>query len=281
MNAAIQSRIPKAEYVAIDAMNISRLKELKRSPQHYQWALTHPKTSDAMTLGIATHVATLEPERFVREFAVWTNRTDSGRMSPRTGSKWQAFLDENEGATILTETEADTALGIAAAVRANALARLYLESGEPEVTLEWMVGERPAKGRIDWITRVAGAPVLVGLKTTRDCRPYLFGSQAAKLGYHLQWAWYHDGWQAIKGAPARMVEIVVESEPPHAVAVYAISSDVIEQGREEYQGLLKVLAECEATNTWLGPVPMEEFLSLPSWAYPQTEDDIAELGLVE
>jgi hypothetical protein len=57
---SIQSRVPRDEYDAINAMNITRLKELRRSPLHF---LMSPKTSDAMTLGIATHVAVLEPER--------------------------------------------------------------------------------------------------------------------------------------------------------------------------------------------------------------------------
>ena len=60
----IASRIPAAEYHASEGLSISRLKELKRSPKHYQWALTHPKESQPLTLGSAAHCAVLEPERF-------------------------------------------------------------------------------------------------------------------------------------------------------------------------------------------------------------------------
>lgn len=279
MNAqpAIRSRVEAVEYRAIPAVSITSLKELKRSPLHYRHRLAQPKTSEALTLGTAAHVATLEPERFERDYAIWTSRTSSGRMSPRSGKAWEAFVEENGGRTILTEDEADTAQAIAKAVRGDPIASAYLEHGEPEVSMEWMLGDRRCKGRADWLS-VNGEHVLVGLKSARDCRPYIFGSAAAKLGYHLQWAFYRDGYEIITGEAPRMVEIVVESEAPHAVVVYTIPNDIIEQGREEYQDLLKTLAECEAKDEWPGPAVEEQFLTLPSWAYARQED-ISDLGL--
>src|SRR5208337_3579998 len=225
----IESRVPRDIYLGLPGINITRLKELRRSPQHYRYALDHPKESDAMTLGIATHVAVLEPERFEKQFAVWTKRTDGGAMSPRRGKDWDEFSLLNASRTILTQDEARISKEIAKAVRSDATAMKYLELGEPEVTLEWTLGERHCKGRIDWFT---GGPIIVGLNTTRDCRPYQFGSQAAKLDYAIQWAWYADGFEANSGKTPRMVEVVVESAPPYAVATYLIEDDLLVQGRE-------------------------------------------------
>lgn len=276
----IQSRVPREEYDAVQAINITRLKYLLRSPQHYQHALEHPKESAVMSVGIATHVAVLEPERFLKEFAIWDRETDSGRSAPRNGKWWEAFQLEHKGQTILTKDQGVLALEIAKAVRFDEVANKYLAIGDPEVSLEWeIVGGRPAKGRIDWLTTHEGSPTITGLKTSRDCRHFQFGSQAAKLGYHLQWAWYHDGFEAITGKKPHMVEVVVESDAPHAVATYIIPSDIIEQGREEYQRLLQILEHCEASGEWPGPVPNEQYLTLPTWAYPNTEDDLADLEL--
>jgi len=272
----IESRVPRDIYLGLPGINITRLKELRRSPQHYRYALDHPKESDAMTLGIATHVAVLEPERFEKQFAVWTKRTDAGAMSPRRGKDWDEFSLLNASRTILTQDEARISKEIAKAVRSDATAMKYLEAGDPEVTLEWTIGERHCKGRIDWFT---GGPVIVGLKTTRDCRPYQFGSQAAKLDYAIQWAWYADGFEANTGKTPRMVEIVVESAPPYAVATYLIEDDLLVQGRENYIALLRQLADCEAADTWPGPVIGEQILSLPSWYYPGGDDDLSDLGL--
>ncbi len=73
--------VPAADYFALPALSISRLKELRRSPLHYRYLAEHPKESAAMTLGTAAHCATLEPERFCRDYVAWCKRTESGRMA--------------------------------------------------------------------------------------------------------------------------------------------------------------------------------------------------------
>lgn len=274
----IQSRVPGADYFALPALNISRLKELKRSPLHYRHALTHPKTTAAMMLGTAAHCATLEPERFCSDYVAWCKRTESGRTAPRTGKAWEAFVAEFGERTILTEDEAELAANIAAAVRGDPVAAKYLAAGEPEVTMEWTLGERRCKGRADWITALDGEPVIVGLKTARDCRNHVFSAVAAQLGYGMQWAWYFDGYQAITGRDARMIEIVVESKAPHAVVCYVITEDVLAQGRDDYQNLLRVLDDCEARDEWPGPAQTELVLSMPTWWYG-TDEDISDLEL--
>jgi PDDEXK-like uncharacterized protein DUF3799 len=276
---SITSRMPRAEYDLIEAISITRLKELKRSPQHYQWALTHRKETDALTLGIATHVAVLEPERFERDFAIWDRRTDAGAMAPRRGQFWEAFAGSNCDKYILTADEAAESKLIAAAVRADATAMRYLASGDPEITLQWQNEARQCKGRADWLTVVDGVPTLVGLKTARDCRLFQFGAQAAKLEYGMQWAFYHDGYETNTGKAPRVIEVVVESAAPYAVATYVIDKDILLQGQDNYRELLKVLGECEDTGAWPGPVVGEQILTLPSWYYGDAIDELSELGL--
>ena len=141
---------------------------------------------------------------------------------------------------------------------------------EPELAL---------KGRVDWLTVVDGCDVVVGLKTTRDLRPREFAAQAARLCYHWQWAFYYDGFERITGRKPAMVEIVVESAAPHAVAVYTIGEIVLDLGRDEYREALAQFAECERTGVWPGPVVGERALVLPAWAYPKEDDDISDIGL--
>jgi len=280
MNAAIKVHVPYAEYAKLPGTNISALKELRRSPLHYKHRLTNSKETEPMRLGTAAHVAVLEPDRFDATYATWGERTDSGRMRPRNGKLYDAFVSANAGREILTEDQQIDAMAMQSAVRGCDAAMVYLRHGDPEVTINWTDAhsERPCRGRVDWLTKVDGMPVLVGLKTSRDCRPFIFGSQAAKLSYHLQWAFYHDGYEAITGKSAKVVEIVVESAAPHDVAVYVVPSDVIEQGRAEYRELLELLAECERNKKWPGAVPSETLVSLPSWVYAEG-DDVADLGL--
>lgn len=287
MNGYITSRVPADDYRAISAHSISALKYLRVSPKHYRYALEHPKETKPMTLGTAAHCAVLEPERFDRQFVVWDRVSENGNLCPRRGQHWDAFLELHSDRTVLLQEEVDNALNMQKAVRASPNAMRYLERGEPEVSMEWSLSlecsgvMKPfsSKGRADWLTTVDDVPHIVGLKTARDHRHFVFGGAAAKLGYHLQWAYYHDGFETITGKRPRVVEIVVESNAPHDVAVYIIPDDILDQGRDEYQTLLRLLAQCEAANEWPGVYTSEQVLTLPSWVYGEQLDDISELGL--
>jgi hypothetical protein len=280
MNAVVEfdpsivSRMPAHEYHSLPGISVSSLKPLSRSPLHYRYQRMNPRKSDPMTLGTAAHCAVLEPHLYDSRFAVWSRLSDSGNACPRRGQFWDAFVLANSGKEVLTTEQHELAQAMGRAVRADPIAMKYLSFGEPEVTLTH--GER--RGRADWITKIEGKPFIVGLKTARDCRPLIFGSAAAKLSYPLQWAWYFDLYESITGNEPEMIEIVVESSPPHAVATYIINEDIILQGRDEYEKLLEVLARCEATGEWPGPTECEQVLSLPSW-YFSTTDDLTDIGL--
>jgi len=278
--SGIHRRIRFEAYRAIDATNFSSLKELARSPLHYRHRLDNPRTSLPMALGKAAHTAVLEPHRFAAEYALWDERTEGGRVRPRNGKDWEAFKAAHATQQIIVADEMGAAMAMRDAARGSTCSMRYLRKGEAEVTMVWPDEEtgRRCKGRIDWLTHVDGIDVLVGLKTSKDCRPIGFGNQAARLGYHLQWALYHDGYVALTSKPVRMVEIVIESAAPHDVTVYIIPAEIIEQGRDEYRKLLVTLDECEKTGVWPGTSDSEQILSLPSWVY-HAEDDISELGL--
>jgi len=263
----LQFSVPFETYKSMSGINVSSLKELRRSPLHYRHRLTHPATSDALTLGTAAHIATLEPARYAQAVSVWDRKTDTGRAAPRNGKAWDAFVADAGERTIITADDDETARAIAEAVRNNPVAARYLAVGAPEVSMRWQRDGRMLKGRVDWLTVQDGVDVIVGLKTTRDCRPREFGVQAHRLGYHLQWAYYRDGFAAITGRIPQMVEIVVESAAPHAVAVYTIPEPVLNLGREEYEEALTLLRHCEQSGQWPGPVEHETELALPMWAY--------------
>lgn len=299
MNAAIDqavklgftSRLPAEVYHALPGVSITRLKELQVSGLHYQYRLAHGRETNALTLGTATHCAVLEPERFEREFAAWGRRAENGNLCPRKGQYWDEFVSENPGKTIITEDDRLTALTLANAVRGDPLAMRYLESGDAEVSMQWQLrvdslalGRSVSvncRGRADWLTRINGEHFLVGLKTAtaRSFPSMAFSWAAYKLGYHMQWAFYQDGYKTLTGVRPKVKEIVVESSAPHDVAVYDIADDVLEKGREDYEALLRTLVDCESRDEWLGIAGGRELtFTLPSSVY-ETFDDIGDLGL--
>jgi hypothetical protein len=256
---AVVDRLPFAEYQKIASVNWSSLKELRKSPLHYKWALEHPlKDTDTFAVGRATHLAVLEPERYEDEVVIW----DGGA---RRGGDWTAFKAANAERTILKPEDDEACRAMAAAVRAHPAAGPLLVEGESEVTIRWTdpATGLKCKGRID---RVAPSLIL-DLKTAVEIEKRQFASQVAKLGYHCQLALYQRGFaEEHQGELRETAMIVVEKKPPHDVVVFRPDVDTMMAGAEEIDRLLALLVDCRAADRWPGRYPEPVDLQLPAWA---------------
>jgi exodeoxyribonuclease VIII len=264
------------DYASIDAYNGSSIVHMERSPLHYRWAKDHPEPpTPAMILGTITHRMILEPDR-IGDFVVWGDKPD---QKVRNGAKWEAFKEEYAGHTIITKTERDTMVGMAVAVRRNPAISELLRDGRSELSMVWKDTElgHLCKGRVDYLR---ADPLILDLKTTTDARPFKFGNQAFRLGYHIKLAMYQDGYFALTGELAPVKIIAVENKPPYDSAVYFVPSDVLQQGHEDYIRLMRRIRECEETGCWPGAVDGEAELSLPTYAYSEASDDLSDLELV-
>lgn len=271
------------EYEALQGERSSTLKAMSISAKHYRHRLANKTETGSLKLGKAAHCAVLEPSRFLSDHAVWIERSKDGKKAaPRNGGRWDSFVEEHHGKTLLTLKEYFHAVRIRESIVSDATAMKYLESGAPEVSMQFPLLGRQCKARVDWLTKYQSRATIVGLKSARDVREFLFGSQAARLHYHIQWAYYFDGYAAITGEAPRMIEISVENAPPYDVVVYNIPNEIVVAGREKYTELLHALDECERFNSWPGIGNGAELdLSFPSWAYTQPlDDDLSALGLV-
>jgi len=258
-------------YDAIDAARSSDLKTLvQKSPLHLRAKQDGDNDpTAAMVLGTATHMAVLEPARYLEEVTVFPGATRRGKM-------WDAFAAENEGRLVITMAEWEKVAAMRDAIRADPLASSYLVRGQPEMTLLW---DDPATGlrckaRVDWLDTVGAEPILVGLKTARGSGPEAFARQAADLLYHLSWAHYRAGYRAITGIWPETVEIVVESVPPYDVVVYRPSELTIGAGEQLQQQALATLQECRRTGVWPGQGRGEVHdLELRPWALGMPKDE--------
>lgn len=261
-------------YRAIDAVNYSSLKHMRRSALSYLWHQGNPQPPTlAMQLGTHTHRMILEPDT-AGDFAIWG---ECEGQNVRRGKVWDQFQAECalSGKQVITRDERDAMVAMAKAVRTSSLAWHYLEGGRSEVVLVWRDPKFncDCKARLDKLKRIGGRAVIADLKTTRDCRPFRFGNEAYRLGYHLQLAMYCEGFRVLTGETPEMVEIAVESKAPHELAVYSISEDVLWKGREDYERLMKMRAESERTGVWPPAVEALTDLTLPSYAYGSAEED--------
>lgn len=256
------------DYLKIEAVSASDLKDVRTSPRHYWRRRQLPPTdSDTLRVGRAGHTAILEPDRFLKDYLLW----DGG---VRRGKAWDAFVAAAGKRTILTETQYDQAIAMRDAVRAHPVAApLVKRLTDHELSLQWNHQRTgvPCKGRIDAV----GDGVLVDIKTAHDPRPHAFSAQAYRLGYHLQLAWYADG-LTLSGRHCPDVKIlVVQSKEPFDVVVYSFTTEAHSRGVEEYEAALDTLLACRESNTWPGIAEDgEEDFRLPSWAAPQDDAEL-------
>ena len=265
------------QYSAIDALNGSSIVHMRRSPMYYRHMKDNPpESSPAQVLGTATHQLILEPSR-TGDFAVWGEIEE---QKVRRGKVWDQFCELNKGAFVVTKRERDAMVGCMVAVRRNPVARKHLAADGPtELSMVWTdsVSGRRFKGRIDKL--VPHRNTIVDLKTCRSCEPNRFGAQAYTLGYHIKMAMYADGWRKLVGKEPHVKMVAVESKAPYESAVYRVTKDVLLQGMEELDALIKTLDTCEETNHWPPAMQEESDLLLPAWATSTNEEDFSLEGL--
>lgn len=254
------SSIPFSEYSSVGAVNWSTLKEMRKSPAHYRHRLKNPRPdSTRLAIGRGAHTAILEVKRFLKEYVMWPRENGD-----RRGKKWDAFKEQNAARTILKEDEYDLCIAMSDAVERCPAAQAYLAAGQAEQTLLWTdpTTGLPCKGRIDWVS--SSKPAIVDIKTTNDVSPNRFGTTAARMGYHIQGAWYQAGYAAVTGKVLPVVTIAVEVEPPHDVAVYLLDDDALYAGEQEWMRLIADVASCTVADRWPGRFAEEQVLDRKS-----------------
>lgn len=277
MKNGVYEDMPFEEYAAIDAVNGSSIVHMRRSPMYYRHMKDNPQpATPAQTLGIAVHRMILEPNR-VGDLAVWGQLEEE---KVRRGKVWENFQELNKGALIVTVAERDAMVGMATAARKQAPIRKYASAkGPTEVSLVWTdpVSGYRMKCRLDkWIPATRA---IFDLKSTRSCAPHKFGAQSYQLGYHIKMAIQAEGVRHCYGVEAFPKLGAIESKAPFESAVYRVTSDIVLQGLEELDVLMKRLRECEETNNWPAEMEDESDLQLPTWATPT--DDTSEAYAVE
>jgi len=249
--------LPFADYVTIDAVNVSSLCPLLRSPLHYQHAKSKTRDTAAIAVGHAAHTATLEPHLYGDAYAICTIKRDKRHKA------YQEFLEKAQDRCVLTPTQSAAAQDIAKAVWNHPLAgRLLAGAGDKEVTVLW-THERTGlrlKARLDFL----GA-ALIDLKTTNSIEPHKFARTSADFHYDIKMAFYSEAARQATGETLPTGIVAVESAAPHDIQVYD-TDPMLPVGEATYERLLDDLAECRRLDKWPGVGEARILpLSLPAW----------------
>lgn len=217
--------------------------------------------TDALRIGKALHLFTLEPERIADGIAVmpyFNSYTNDGKNAKRE------FIASNAGKSIVSDAEFKMIKNMAASLRANSWFRRFIAQGEAEKTIFFNHAHNgaPCKIRMDWFNEAED--IILDIKSTEDASPRGFGRSARTYGYHRQREFYRDGANSI-GANPTFVFAAVEKNPPYACAMYLMPKEASQMARVEIERGLDIYMRCRASGIWPGYgeeiVPMD----FPMW----------------
>ena len=242
------------KYDDLPAVRRSELWELRKSPAHYLYAVTHPEEpTPALMFGTAAHKYILEPDDFWNCYAL---APDVDRRTKDGKARYAEFLETLEDRTPISETDLQMIRDMDEAIKnhptANAL--LKFELGKHEFPITWTdadTGEL-CKCRPDVLTRYEGRNIIVDYKTTTSCEDGAFERSCRYYGYKLQAAMYTEGVFHDTLESYDFAFVAQEKNPPYAVRVYFCDPGFVEEGMDLFRDLMRIYHECKTTGIWPG-----------------------------
>lgn len=284
--------MPFDDYLKVDALSATGLKQLARSPWHYRNRVDIDPTP-AMLRGTLAHCAVLEPEAMAQRYVVlpedaprkptraqWEAKKPSAE-SLAAMDWWRQFKDESAGRDLVSFADYALCQAQLAAIAAQPELAELLRAGRGEVSIFW-IDEATGiycKARPDWLPTANGQSIRpLDLKTCADESPNGFGRAAARLRYDLQAAHYTDGIEAVTGLTVdAFVFGAVSSKPPILAVPYILTDEVRDQGRDERRELMDRLAWCMRENRWPAYGDGLQLLDFPAYAKAGGEVEINDI----
>jgi len=255
--------LSNADYHAHSAISKSGLDLIARAPALYKYRRDNPTPrTDAMRWGSLVHTAILEPEKLNDAVAVlpeMDRRTKAGK------EEYAAFVMSVGDREPITADEYAELLATRDAAWADPVARKALAMIElVETSIFFRANGIDCRCRPDAILTNG---TILDLKTTRDAAPDAFAKSIASFRYHVQAAFYSDGYkQALGEMPRGFSFLAIEKEPPYLSACYVATTAMVARGRMDYQRDLDTYARCLETGIWPGLTRGVTEIDLPKWA---------------
>lgn len=256
--------MPDDEYRDVRAVSYSGLKRILDCPARYRWEQKNRVEKRAFDFGHIIHAELLGA-------GLPVHVVDSHDWRSKTARE-EAETARASGQVPLLAHEYAAALECVAAVHAHPLAGPMLSHpGNSEASMFW-TDERTGircKARADRVLETGdGTHWLLDPKTVgRSAQPRAFARDAAGFFYHMQAAFYLDGYEACTGHRARFLNIPIEVKPPHLVSVVEFDVEAVDVGRDRYADALDIYRQCREAGEWPGYTEtFAETISLPRWA---------------
>lgn len=249
------------EYRQAEGVNKSTLWEIRKSPAHYRFILTHQREdTQALKIGRAIHAAVLTPTAYKRNWVIIPSDID--RRTKAGKEEYALFMEVNKNKETLSADEAETVRSIAKAVRKSKAVIDLLKGTRREKPLFWTNDKGIlCKCRVDAMRD----GIMIDLKTATDASTEAFTREALKYGYDVQAAHYIEGYEHTQnGKTPKWYFIVVEKVEPYAVNILKAGYDFIDHGIIRRNQLLQTLTECTQANEY--PDYGTNEIIMPRWA---------------
>lgn len=296
--------IPNAAYHAGPGVSKSQLDLVHVAPALLQWSQNAPRDEEAraaVDLGTALHTTLLEPDRFAEDYVTEFQppagaivSTDDLKLAldergigysskdtkpsltrklldmdpdapvlDRLREAWQTELDGRE---ILTASDVRKLRLMRESVMAHPFARALLEAdGDVEASTYWIdpITGLLCRKRVDKLVRLGQRRILLDVKSTAELAR--FGFSIDEYRYHVQDAFYREGYERHHGEPPDgFVFLVVGSQRDagrYPVRTFNLTPEEVAAGRAEFRADLDTFARCRDSGNW----PGLETISRPHW----------------
>lgn len=260
--------ISNDEYHSGPGISKSGLDLVAKSPLHYWAKYLDPERekrepTQAMIIGSAFDLIVCEPDEFSKKFFVLPD----GMI--RRGKAWDELEAANAGKDSLSFNEWTNINKMRNALMRQPVGRALFEKGKFQQSFFWNdpLTEELVKCRPDFLTDDL---VVVDLKTATSAEFRDFQRSVVDYNYHVSSALTLDGIQQTLDLPEAefpgpYVFCVIEKEPPFAVAIFEADSNMLFEGRAQYQDCLLKYSACRKANSWPGYPETIQTISLPKW----------------
>jgi exodeoxyribonuclease VIII len=254
--------------------NKSALDQVERSAAHYLAWLNgqEEKPTPAMLFGSAFHMGILEPERFMETYIVEPEFGDcrfKENKARRDAWRQSNGIDDKgrlpSGKILISPEDADHIGGMAEAIRNHPVVGGMIRDGFAEHTIKWTdeATGLVCKCRPDYY--VPSLKMVVDLKSTQDARPDAFAKSVAEFRYHVQEAFYRDGFAAIGEEITAFLFVAIEKKSPYAIRTYNLDEEALVCGAEEKDANMAALASAIKTGEFPSYTSSIEPLALPRY----------------
>lgn len=255
-----------AEYHASPALGSSTVRALLSStPAHALHKLQHAEQSEAQALGTAVHCSVLTPQLYSAEIAIAPECDRRTTLGKETHAK---FLSSVGNRTVISLKQQETVDKVWGAINSCRTAKALLDRCQQRELSLFHLDNCATKARLDAYSR----GIVLDIKTTRDASRAGFERSISQYGYGIQAAHYRRVIEGVGLAFTDFIFIVVETEKPFGVAVYAMEEEVMDLYEPQVEQAIADWTLCQETQTFRAYPDEIQKVSVPRWLRRQLEE---------